>query len=540
MKTDEIRTKQFIKRTIPYGDTGLFGKFPIDYLSGNEKLRPFYNRLPAIDSFEDQIVEKAKSYSHRNVLVAALTAQYSAAKLKTPALDLLKSDNSFTITTGHQVCLFTGPLYFFYKIISAINTCTQLKDRYSTYDFIPVFWMATEDHDFEEANHFFLPSGKIEWESGQGGALGRMSTVAMDEVARELKDKIGIGYSSGQLIDLFTTAYIKHKNIGDATRYLVHKLFGDYGVLVVDGDDPKLKALAIPAFEKELTEHPAQKAMVQTNKALTDAGYNLQVSPHQINLFYLDDELRERIEKSDDGEYRVARTNKTFTKSEILADLRTHPEKYSPNVILRPLYQEIILPNLAYFGGGGELAYWFQLKDVFEAFDVPFPVLMLRNSVMIVPEQTKKNMDWLGIDIMAVFRDAQELEDELVLAQTADTLELESERERLESLFLDIENRLRKIEPHLEQSVRSAYVRAERVLQSLEKKMMRAERRKQDVLVNRLHQVRESLVPRNGLQERNMNFVPLYLEYGNGFVNGLIGVLDPFEFEFTVLEMVGG
>ena len=538
MKTDEIRTKQFIKRTIPYSDTGLFGKFPLDYLSGNEQLRPFYNRLPAIESFENQIKDKAKSYTHREILVSALTDQYEAAKLKTTALDLLKSDNSFTITTGHQVCLFTGPLYFFYKIISAINTCSQLKKRYSEYNFIPVFWMATEDHDFEEANHFFLPFGKIEWESGQGGAVGRMNTVAMDEVALELKDKIGIGYSSGQLIDLFTKAYIKHKNIGDATRYLVHQLFGDQGVLVIDGDDPKLKALAIPAFEKELTEHPAQKAMLKTNEALTNGGYNLQVKPHEINLFYLDDQFRERIEKNEDGDYHILHSNKVFSKSDILKDLREHPEKYSPNVILRPVYQEIILPNLAYIGGGGELAYWFQLKDVFEAFEVPFPVLMLRNSVMIIPEQTKKNMDWLGIDIMDIFRDAQELEDELVLAETTETLELDSERERLEALFLDIENRLRKIEPHLEQSVRSAYARAERVLQSLEKKMMRAERRKQEVLINRLQQVRESLVPRNGLQERNMNFVPLYLEYGNGFVNGLIDALDPFEFEFTVLEMV--
>lgn len=540
MKTDEIRTKQFTKRTIPYSSTGLFGKFPIHYLSENEKLRPFYNRLPAIESFEDQIKEKTENYKNRDVLVSALKDQYAAAKLKTPALDLLKSDNTFTITTGHQVCLFTGPLYFFYKIISAINTCTQLKERYSESDFIPVFWMATEDHDFEEANHFFLPSCKIEWESGQGGAVGRMNTVAMDEVARELKNKIGIGYSSGELIDLFTKAYIKHKNIGDATRYLVHNLFGDHGVLVIDGDDAKLKALAIPAFEKEITEHPAQKAMVKTNKALTDSGYNLQIKSHDINLFYLEDQFRERIEKTEDGDYRIVNSSRTFSESEILDDLRKHPEKFSPNVTLRPLYQEIILPNLAYIGGGGELAYWFQLKGVFEAFEVPFPVLMLRNSVMIIPEQTKKNMDGLGIDIMDVFRDAQELEDELVLAQTTETLELDSERERLEALFLDIENRLRKIEPHLEQSVRSGYARSEHVLKSLEKKMMRAERRKQEVLVNRLHQVRESLVPRNGLQERNMNFVPLYLEYGNGFVDGLIDVLDPFEFEFTVLEMVEG
>lgn len=535
MKIDTTAPFSLRKDKIPYTETGFFSQFVAHYLSENERLTPFYGRRPNPESFGAQMDEKTKNYTHREALVDALQKQYQTAKLKSPALDLLKSDKTFTITTGHQVCLFTGPLYFFYKIVTAINTCKRLKEEYPNNDFIPVYWMASEDHDFEEANHFFLPSGKIEWESGQGGAVGRMGTQGMDQVVEVLESKLGIGYRSGALIDLFKKAYLEHANIADATRYLVDQIFGKFGVLVIDGDDAALKKLAIPAFERELKEQISNTALSQTNRLLIDKGYNLQIKPQPINLFYLDDQLRERIEREADGNFRIAHTNQTFTPDELIGQLHSNPEKFSPNVALRPLYQEIILPNLAYIGGGGELAYWFQLKDVFDSFDVTFPILMLRNSVMIVDRATSEKMEKLGIDCRAVFRQEHVLEDELVRRATTESLELDRERNRLEKLFLDIEERLRKIDPNLEKSVRSGYVRSDRVLHNLEKKMMRAERKKQDIVIGRLTSVREALFPRGGLQERNMNFTPFYLAFGEMFVESLIEKIDPFDFTFSVL-----
>ncbi len=543
MKLDKIQPSTLKKQTVAYAKTGFFSKIALDYLSENEGLKPFYGRFPTLAAFAEQMREKAENYPHRKALTAVLEKQYNRAKLKSPSLELLKSDNSFTITTGHQVCLFTGPLYFFYKIITAINTCKKLKETYPDNAFIPVYWMATEDHDFEEANHFYLPSdrkepvfgGKIEWESGQGGAVGRMETVGMDQVVEDMREQLGIGYSSGELIDLFSKAYVNHKTISEATRYLVHQLFGSYGVLVVEGDDAELKKLAIPTFSKELTEMTAAGAMRKTDIALSENGYNLQVDPQGINLFYLDDQLRERIEKDDLGKYKVLRTNKEFSRKEILDELQKSPEKFSPNVILRPLYQEIILPNLAYIGGGGELAYWFQLKSVFEAFGITFPILMLRNSVMVVDAPTQERLNQLGLTIDDLFRPQQELEDELVRAATSESLQLDTERDNLEEVFLAIEARLRKINSDLEKSVRSGYARTDRIVRNLEKKMMRAERKKQEILVGRLDKIYESLLPRGGLQERNMNFAPMYLAFGKTFVEQLVENLDPFGFEFTFL-----
>ena len=525
------------KKLIPYRDTGYFGKATLDYLRDDEELRNFYGLRPEIKSFKAQLEEKATNYGHRALLVSALKAQYAKAKLKSDNIETLADENTFTVTTGHQVCFFTGPLYSFYKIISTINTCRQLKKAYPDYHFVPIFWMATEDHDFEEANHFFLPNGKIEWESGQGGAVGRMELVGMEEILELMKEKLGIGYRSGEILEIFKSAYLKHKTVADASRYLVHRFFGSYGVVSLDGDDAALKGAMIPAFAKEIAEKTSYNALAETGKKLSEH-YSLQVTPREINLFYLHDQLRERIVETEDGNYGVLNSPIRFSPAELKQEMENHPERFSPNVVLRPLFQEIILPNLAYIGGGGELNYWFQLKGVFESFHVPMPILILRNSVMVIDKSSSHLMDKLGVTVEELFRNsAFELEQELVKETSEEELNLKDAHEKLEALFLEMEAKLRKVDKLLEKSVRSGYVRSERIVKNLEKKMLRAEKKKHDILIGRLHKIRDALFPREGLQERNLNFAVLYEEFGENLVPLLIDHLDPFAGDFTVLRV---
>jgi len=534
---ESTATKTSLDKTLlDYAQTGFFGGSVIDYLEGDDKLKPFYGRRPDLESFAGQLKEKAASYGYREIMVSSLKKQYQKVKLKSSNIDLLAREKTFTVTTGHQVCLFTGPLYFFYKIISAINTCSELKKTYPDYDFVPVFWMATEDHDFEEANHFFLPSGKVDWESGQGGAVGRMTPEGLNEVLEELKEKLGVGYRSGEILELFKKAYINHDNVADATRYLVDALFGEYGVVCIDGDDPVLKGAMIPDFAKELVEKTSYKAMTATNRELGEH-YSLQVTPREINLFYLGNQLRERMVETEEGEYEVLNTNIKFSPAELKEELEHHPERFSPNVVIRPLYQEVILPNLAYIGGGGELNYWFQLKKVFEEFNVTFPILMLRNSVMVIDQKSSELIEKLDLSIDDLFRKtAFELEQELVTESSDEELHLREHREELETLYLKIEKKLRQVNPQLEKSARSGFVRSERILSNLEEKMMRAEKKKHDILMGRLHRLRDSLFPREGLQERNLSFIPLYEEFGADLIPLLMENLDPFGGQFTVLR----
>lgn len=525
------------RETISYKETGFLAESIIDYLNDQPRLRPFYGRRPDIAAFKEQMEEKAKSYLHRESLVAVLREQYAKAKLKSDSIDKLADDRTFTITTGHQVCLFTGPLYFFYKIVSTINTTRELAKAYPDYHFVPVFWMATEDHDFAEANHFYLPSGKVEWESGQGGAVGRMDLVGMEEVAEELKEKIGIGYESGELLDLFRRAYIDHGTVTDATRFLVDHFFGKYGVIAIDGDDQLLKSAMIPYFKKELQEKTSFKAVQRTNSNLRSQ-YPLQVTPREINLFYLESGFRERIIKTQDGEYEVLQSDLAFSEEEMMNELNSHPERFSPNVILRPLFQEVILPNLAYIGGGGELNYWFQLKGAFDDFQVSFPILMLRNSVLLIDKASSDLMKKLNVSVEdVVTKTEMDLEEDLVRAESSEVLNLKEELEKLESLFLSMESKLRRVEKLLEKSVRSGYVRSERIVKNLEIKMLRAEKKKHEILMGRLHKLRSKLFPRNGLQERNVNFCIPYIEFGSDFVDMLVENTDPFSGKYTVLRI---
>ncbi len=525
----------FSSSRIGYEQTGYFGKIVIDYLSGNEQLDPFYNRHQHIDSFASQIKEKSINYHHRAALHRALTAQYRMAGLKSESLQLLSQSNSFTITTGHQVCLFTGPLYFIYKIVTAIKTCQLLSEAHPDFQFVPVFWMATEDHDLAEANHILLPEGKIEWTTTQKGAVGRMRTEGLEEVAELFTTHLGIGYRSGELLDMFRTAYLGHDTVADATRWLVHTLFGKYGLLIIDGDDADLKSIASTVFERELFERVSNRAMAQTNARLSEH-YTLQASSREINLFYLEHERRERIDPTEDGEFTLSVSGEKFGEASMRKLLSEHPECISPNVVMRPVYQELILPNLAYIGGGGELAYWFQLKEVFAQFDITFPVLMLRNSVMMVSDADRNRLAQLEFKAADLFHASADLESKLLQKYAGHVLDLDGEKEVLASAFKSAREKMLSIDPNLSRSAESARIRAEKVLDSLANKMVRAERRALDIHFNRLEKLLNALFPHKGLQERNINFIPFYELYGAAWFDMLIAELDPFGLKFTIIE----
>jgi len=206
---------------IPFRETNYFSSLICDYLDENPKLKQFYNRFPNIDNFKEQIQEKQSSYSNlnRKTLIDILNSQYSkieSSKLTQKNIELLFQENTYTITTGHQLNLFTGPLYFLYKIISAINLSKQLRKKYPNQNFVPVYWMATEDHDFEEINYFNYKGKKIHWNRESKGAVGELSTKGLDEVFNSFSLELGIGTNANKLKDLFKTAYLEHSNLTDA------------------------------------------------------------------------------------------------------------------------------------------------------------------------------------------------------------------------------------------------------------------------------------------------------------------------------------
>jgi len=528
------------KQTLPYPETGYFSKMICDYLT-EDSLKDFYGNFPKIENFEDQIKNKQQSFQteSRKILVKQLKHQYKdfeTSEATKANIAALANDRTFTITTGHQLNLFTGPLYFLYKIFSVINLSEKLNKRYLENHFVPVYWMATEDHDFDEINYFNFKGKKIVWERADGGAVGEFSTDGLQEVAKVIEAQLGSTQNAKKLIGLFTKAYTKHGTLAEATRYLGNELFKEYGLVIIDGNDTELKKAFIPFAEKEILENTAFKKVSETTEKLTALGYEEQVHPREINLFYLTEGLRERLLEVD-GDFFVNDTKIQFTKEEVLKELNEHPERFSPNALLRPLFQEVILPNLCYVGGGGELAYWFQLKAYFESVDVPFPILLLRNSALLVPSKLIKKLDRLEVDIKQLFQEQNNLKTEFTQQLSEINIDFSEQKRHLQQQFKELYDLARKTDASFLGAVGAQEQKQINGLEHLEKRLLKAQKRKLADQIERLTAVQDELFPHQSLQERIQNFSEFYIEYGGELLDLLKENLDPLDHTFTILEL---
>lgn len=527
------------KKTIPYSKTTFFSSLINGYLANEEKLHPFINHSCSLQAFADAIAERKQTPVNRELLTKQLQEQYKDLPISNTVkanIEQLKNNNCFTVTTGHQLNLFTGPLYFIYKIISIINLAKTLKATYPENDFVPVFWMATEDHDFEEINHFNLFNERlsIQKEAGEDGAVGRLSLTNAPQVLQQLEALLGDRNGGDKIVELFKQFYTVDSNFAQATKALVNHLFGEYGLVIIDGDDAELKRSMIPYFEQELVEQKNHQYIEKTTPQLTDLGYKSQVTPREINLFYLDKNLRERI-VIEDEQYKVLNTNLSFTKEQMLTELNNHPEKFSPNVVMRPLYQEVILPNLAYIGGGGELAYWFQLKEMFNANKVFFPTLILRNSVLIIDAGSSKKMEKLGLEVPQLFEDTEELIKEYVTQHADINLALSQQKEQLTKLYEPIENKAVQVDKTLQAVVNAELQKAINGINNIEARLLKAEKQREEVAVNQIRGIKDKLFPNGGLQERHDNMSSLLLFYGMDIIPTLMEHLHPLDKELVVL-----
>ncbi|MBQ4914459.1 bacillithiol biosynthesis cysteine-adding enzyme BshC [Maribacter sp. MMG018] len=526
---------------LPFKETGYFSKLICDYIDEKKEVKPLYNRFPKLSNFKDQIKEKGGGFSseNRKVLNKALNRQYgnvSVSEATQQNIDALVNENTFTIVTGHQLNLFTGPLYFLYKIISTINLSEELKKEYPDHYFVPIYWMATEDHDFEEINYFNYQGKKIQWNRSASGAVGHMKTDGLEDVFEIFSNAIGNSRNAQDLKSLFKRAYLENETLTDATRFLANELFAEYGLVIVDGDDHSLKQLLIPYIKKDILEQTAFDAVSAQIEKINKINpeYGIQVNPREINYFYLDAGVRERIIEKN-GVYHVNDTEISFSKEELLEELESHPEKFSPNVVARPLYQEVILPNLCYIGGGGELAYWLELKTAFEAMDVTFPILLLRNSALIITEKQAEKLQKLDVSIADLFLKQHTLINKKIRGISNIDIDFSPQRKVLEEQFKNMYALAEQTDKSFLGAVKAQEIKQKKGLDNLEKRLLKAQKRKLKDHVVRLTEIQNQLFPGHSLQERNLNFSELYLEYGEDLVPMLFKALRPLDLNFAVI-----
>ena len=509
-----------------------------DYLNGDlESLQGLsFSKANALK----QAATKAECFPthNREVLVQVLSEQMSATNIsgkQMQNLELLKKDNTLTVTTGHQLNLFTGPVFFIYKIMQTIKTAEYLNENNDSYNFVPVFWMATEDHDFDEINHFKTPNNFYVSNEKQGDAVGRIvitDNSFIEDFEKEFKDSV---YGT-ELVRWAKEAYVIGNTFAAATRTLVNRIFAEYGLLIIDGDDGRLKKLVAPTFEAELLHETLFTETKSTVEELLRTYGKVQVNPREINLFYLNNQSRNRIEKIGD-DYHIVDTDLKFTQEELLTQLKDFPERFSPNAVLRPAYQETILPNIIYIGGNAEVMYWLELKKFFEKAKIDFPILVPRNSFVFLTEKILGKIQKLDFCVEDFFGNFQEKVHEKLLAHTElQPLLLRQEKE-VTSLFEELKNRAKETDKTFENLVDAEKTRQLKSFEKMKKRLLRAEKIVQADLYQRCNKLYEEVNPGGTWQERKLNFSGFYADEGKLWLDKVYDNTNVNKSELIVLVL---
>lgn len=466
-----------------------------DYLAGAPALQPFYRYPLNSPDFAQIIRDKAREDIDRESLHWVIDGQYRGQALEMTAatrqnLDSLLDERTFTLTTGHQLVLFGGPLFTVYKVLSIIQLAARLREEHPDYHFVPLFWIHTEDHDFDEINHYFDAFDSVHrYEAKVTGAVGR------HVLTEEIKKVIPPHFE-----ERFTRWYAPGRTLAEAFRGFMNELFGEYGLVILDPDHADLKRSFRQVIARELTDNLSHEAVAQTSERLQEAGYDAQINPREINLFYLDDTGRNRI-VARDNTFTVLNTAHQFDEETLLSIVEDHPERFSPNVSLRPLYQEMILPNLAYVGGWAEVAYWLQLKGVFDHYEVNFPLLLPRMMATVFLPEELEAWEKMGFEAADIRNPLHELYRQY-MPQVWDDQPLQALGSKILADFGELETYIAQFSDTLPRSVIGQQVQTQKFLDNLEKKLQRVLRQDHAQPFNEIETLKAAINPDGKVQER--------------------------------------
>ncbi|MDX1908858.1 MAG: bacillithiol biosynthesis cysteine-adding enzyme BshC [Bacteroidia bacterium] len=498
-----------------------------DYLQGADPLRPFYQHSITEPDFQAIIAARQARQPDRNILREVIRYQYRDLpphEAVTRNIQLLGEPDTYTVTTGHQLVIFGGPLFTIYKVMSVIRLAEQLTARHPDTPVVPVFWIHTEDHDYEEINHYYDARHRKVTYPGQFN-----SAVGWHRLTEAIRS-IAPAHLGPALLD----AYTPGRSLADATRRFFHTLFGEYGLVILDADHPLLKHQFRGVMEQELTTGFSNEAVQETSARMSAAGYPLQIHPRPINLFLMDHAGRSRLERFGVNYSRVD-TGEVITRETLMDLLLDHPEHFSPNVCLRPLYQEMILPNLAYIGGWGEISYWFQLRGVFEAAGVPFPLVLPRFSATVFPSHERSTWESLGLQVGDIQRTLPQLYQEYLPKVWDDTT-----LHTLEADILDQVARLeayinQDISPTLARSANALHTKTRRYLENLHHKAGKVMRHRHAAPFQTLAEIKAAVQPDGLVQERTWGLSSMPFMTPDEFLRLVYTHCDPLNFTHAYL-----
>tara|TARA_B100000579_G_scaffold337161_1_gene288148 strand:- start:31853 stop:33442 length:1590 start_codon:yes stop_codon:yes gene_type:complete len=523
------------KKSISFSKTRLFSKLICDFIESDSSLQPFINSFLNINALNSKLERKK---DHRTILSDALKQQYDDTLFLNTDLSVvntnvskLSDNNVYTITTGHQLNIFASPLFLIYKIISVISYTNYLNHTLKNVSFVPCFWMASEDHDFSEIQSCTLEGVNYHWELETQDCVGNLSSKSLLKTLMKIKKVLCATDYGKELFNIYHFAYSKNHNYANATRSLLTALFGDYGLVIIDGNHSKLKKILVPHLKCELTDSFVYKSVSKTNNLLKKK-YKPEINPLRDNIFYLFNSIRSKI-KFDQKTYFTDHHAKTWNLSELLNEINEFPERFSPNVFLRPLYQELIMPNILYLGGPSEIAYWIQLKKMFNFRHVDYPFIGLRSHFLILPQLISALKNKLGLLDEDLFLDHDDQIKKILTSKSL--INMKQELSNFNASLFAFEEKIKFIKGF---PIDSFYVfkkRLEKEFNRLEKKVVKYDKIKNKDTVTQIKLINQAVFPGHYIQERSESFIPYYIKYGKQFFDVLIKESSIFDNKYIIL-----
>lgn len=512
-----------------------------DYLDDFGKVREFYNgdfREPS--AFERQTERVRSRQIARGDLAAILSEQngrYGCGPETLGAIGRLVRDEACAVVTGQQVGLFSGPLYTIYKALTAIKLADSLNRR-GLGSFVPVFWLASDDHDLAEIDHIALIDKDNRLREIRCPAPSRGSKVPVSNIAlppdigaclEQLKDLTLDTEFKADILGSLSEAYQPGRSYVEAFGRWMTLLFKSRGLVLIDAGHPRLKEMGRDVFYREIADgSPSTRQAVAASERLRQAGYEPQIPLHEgiLNQFYVERERRAIQWK--DGAFDIKGLPAAVAKESLLELAKDKPSLFSPNVLLRPLYQDAILPTVAYVGGPSEIAYFGQLKGVYEAFGLPMPVIYPRTSVTIVERKIDHTLKKYHLSVPDLWRNAAGAMGDIAQDEIPEAVgqALRVARDHLERDYAGLKAEVLAFDPGLAGSVDLAEGKINQQLDFMQKKIEQAARKRSDVAIQQLRKAVDNLFPNQRLQERVFNIVPYLIKYGYGFIDQLDRAID--------------
>ena len=474
---------------VPHTESGVPSKVMKDLIAGGTFLESIANNPYDWKAFAVQ-AQRQQDYSQetRRLVLQALERQNpEPSSSEQASLDAFRN-GALTITTGHQLMVCGGTAFFEAKVLGAVALAKAASKELGK-EVVTVFWMASEDHDFEEIASFRIGEHQFNWKQPDAkGPVGFLPTQDLADQLSSWLEQVPLNEAQKKLLQPRLKAYREGKNLAEATRQWVRQWAEGLGLLVLDGQDTALKGQAAPLWTAEMGSQYSTLIQAQTD-ALVAQGYRAQVFPREINLFDLRDGDRQRFEQPDPG----------------------CPYYYvSPNALMRPLYQEWLLPNLAYVGGGGELAYWLQLGSAFENLGRPMPLLYLRNSILIQHHRLSKDLQKLDLSVTELLSsNGEALKRQFLEKDTVLRAEGEALKAPLMEAIEQWNSALTESYPELKQHAEALKVKMEKLAQRTAETRYRIQKRRHEELMGSIDRAVESIYPKGTFWERRASYADL-------------------------------